>query len=51
MAYSITTTKELKKHVDFDISIITDNLKDGDFFAEDKKVTSRSKVYVVMGEY
>ncbi len=47
MAYSITTTKELKKHVDFDIGIVTDNLKDGEFFAEDKKVTSRSKVYVV----
>jgi len=47
MAYSITTRKELNKHVDFDISIITGNLADGEFFAEDKKVTSRSKVYVV----
>ena len=47
MAFAITTTKELKKHVDFDIGIVTDNLKDGEFFGDDKKITSRSKIYIV----
>ena len=47
MAFSITTRKELIKHVPFDISVITDNLKDGMFFAEDKKITPNTKVYVV----
>ena len=47
MAFNITTKKELKKHVDFDISIITDNLKDGEFFGDEKKLTSRSKLYEV----
>ena len=47
MAFSITTRKELIKHVPFDISVVTDNLKDGMFFGEDKKVTSNTKVYVV----
>ena len=47
MAFNITTKKELLKHVDFDISIITDNLKDGEFFGDEKKLTSRSKLYEV----
>ena len=47
MAFSITTRKELIKHVPFDVSVITDNLKDGMFFAEDKKITPNTKVYVV----
>ena len=47
MAFNITTKKELKKHVDFDISIITDNLKDGQFFGDEKKITPTTKVYTV----
>ena len=47
MAFNITTKKELKKHVDFDISIITDNLKDGQFFGDEKKITPTTKIYTV----
>ncbi len=47
MAFNITTKKELKKHVDFDISIITDNLKDGQFFGDEKKITKQTKIYTV----
>jgi len=47
MAFNITTRKELKKHVDFDISIITDNLKDGQFFGDEKKITKQTKIYTV----
>ncbi len=47
MAFNITTKKELEKHVDFDISIITDNLKDGQFFGDEKKITPTTKIYTV----
>ena len=47
MAFNITTKKELEKHVDFDISIITDNLKDGQFFGDEKKITKQTKIYTV----
>ena len=47
MAFNITTKKELEKHVDFDISIITDNLKDGQFFGDEKKITPNTKLYIV----
>ena len=47
MAFNITTKKELEKHVDFDISIITDNLKDGQFFGDEKKITPNTKIYTV----
>ena len=47
MAFTITTKKELEKHVDFDISIITDNLKDGQFFGDEKKITPTTKIYTV----
>ena len=47
MAFNITTRKELIKHVDFDIGIITDNLKDGQFFGDEKKITTQTKIYTV----
>ena len=47
MAFTITKNKELEKHVDFDISFITSNLKDGEYFADDKKITPRTKNYII----
>ncbi|SVB21010.1 uncharacterized protein METZ01_LOCUS173864, partial [marine metagenome] len=47
MAFSITTRKELNKHVPFDISIVTANLDDGEFFGDEKVLTRGSKVYIV----
>ena len=47
MAFSITTRKELIKHVPFDVSVITDNLKDGMFFAEDKKITTHVLLHLL----
>ena len=47
MAYNLTTIRELKKHAPFDVSIVTDTLKDGEFFADDKRVSPSTKIYVV----
>ena len=47
MAFTITKNKDLENHVDFDISFITSNLKDGEYFADDKKITPRTKNYVI----
>ena len=47
MAFTITKNKELEKHDDFDISFITSNLKDGEYFADDKKITPRTKNYII----
>tara|TARA_Y100000996_G_C22521475_1_gene642655 strand:+ start:140 stop:1516 length:1377 start_codon:yes stop_codon:yes gene_type:complete len=47
MAFTITNNKDLENHVDFDISFITSNLKDGEYFADDKKITPRTKNYII----
>ena len=47
MAFTITKNKDLENHVDFDISFITSNLKDGEYFADDKKITPRTKNYII----
>lgn len=47
MAFKLTTAKELKKHVPVDVSFVTDHLKDGEFFGDDKKITTRTKVYQI----
>ena len=44
MAFTITKNKDLENHVDFDISFITNNLKDGEYFADDKKITLELRI-------
>ena len=47
MAFKLTTSKELKKHTPFDVSIVTDTLNDGEFFADDKSISPSTKIYIV----
>jgi hypothetical protein len=48
MAFNITTKKELIKHVGkIDVSFITDSVGDGEFFADDKKITPSTKIYKI----
>ena len=37
--------KDLENHVDFDISFITNNLKDGEYFADDRKIALELELY------